>query len=259
MVPGVRLLKQIIIGMIVLILLGGVFFVVSKKVNPPVATPTPDPRAKLAPVEVISTHLFKIAENDYDFLAKVRNPNAKYGSPRVSYELTLFGVAGEEVAKETGTLYILPGQTKYMLLSPLKVEREVKNTNLRITAIEWELLDEIALSGVDFVASGVAYLPGGPLPVTGRVSGTLVNNSTFDINRVDVIVVLFNPSQQPIAANRTEIRTFLAKTSRGFEVAWFSPLENSELGAHVEANTNVYESATFIRTYGSHERFQQLY
>jgi len=95
--------------------------------------------------------------------------------------------------------------------------------------------------------------------VFGKVGGSVTNNSNFDLNRVETMVLLFDQSDSVIAANRTEILTFLAKTSRGFEVTWFAPFVGQVSRVEAEANTNIFENSNFLRQYGGQERFQQFY
>lgn len=233
-------------------------FFAFRAVRPPVATPTPDPRATLAPVAVVTSRFFEIASGDYDFLAKVRNPNPGYGSPQVRYELTLEGTDGQQVIQQRGSFYILPGQVKYVLVSPIKTDAPAVRASMRITGIEWHQFDELALRGVDFVVTGTQFSSTPHGQVTAKVRGLVVNQSDFDISQVDVVVALLSRDGQPTAANRTEIRTFIAKTTRGFEAAWISPVAAPERIV-VEANANLFNNDTFIRTYGTQEKFQQWY
>ena len=85
------------------------------------------------------------------------------------------------------------------------------------------------------------------------------NSSDLDLNRVDVTVVVLDTSQEPIAVSKTNIFTFLARTSRGFEVAWFTPFVGQVNRIDAEADANVFENSNFLRTYGGQEKFKQLY
>jgi hypothetical protein len=51
----------------------------------------------------------------------------------------------------------------------------------------------------------------------------------------------------------------LANTTRGFEVAWFSPFPGKVVRIEAEALTNVFENQNFIQRYQELERFQQYY
>ena len=85
-----------------------------------------------------------------------------------------------------------------------------------------------------------------------------MNSSDFDFDKVEVGVILFGDDNQIVAVNRTNIRTFLSRTERGFSVSWPTELPES-VRQDIEVLTNVFENANFIRNYGTQERFQKYY
>ena len=257
MLSSARLFKQFIIAFLFLAIIGGGAFVISQKLNPPTPTPTPDPRDVLEPVLILETNLFTVGENDYDFLAKVQNPNPTYGSSKVTYELTLLDADNQEIARKVNNFYILPGQTKYVIDTPLRFNTTVDSAVMSITGIQWQELDPLALQGIDFVVVNSEFSKTTRTAVSGIARGLVNNISDFDVARVDVVVVLFDEDGNPIGTNRSEIRTFLAHTLRGFETAWYAPIKGIVSQVYAEANTNIFENDTFIRTYGGQERFQE--
>ena len=64
----------------------------------------------LDPPQVMSTKLLKAGENDYDFVAVIKNPHPQFGASEVVFELVLFNGDDTELSKEEGIFYILPGQ-----------------------------------------------------------------------------------------------------------------------------------------------------
>ena len=253
MIPGLRSLKRFLLLFIALAVVVGVFIVGGKVLREPVPTPTPDPREELEPISVLFTKVFPVRENDYDVLAQVRNPNQSYGSGNVRYALF---ADGSEIF--TDSFYIFPGQTKYVVISPLQTDREITNVSMRILSIDWRELDPLALQGVNFVVTNSSYSSSPQVGVFGRLRGFVANNSDFDVNRVDVAILLMDEEENPVAINRTEIHTFLGHTTRGFEASWFDAFEGSPLRVDIEAHANLFEQSNFIRTYGGQERFQEF-
>lgn len=260
MVVGFRLFKQLIIATTVLVAFGVIVLWGMRTFSTPVATPTPDPIAKLAPVEVLKTYLFSAGERDYDFLAQVRNPNATYGAGVVSYTLDLVfdGTGGKEsVTTIDGSFYILPGQTKYIVLSPIKTALPIQSMKMHIINIAWQELDPLAVSSsVNLTVTAASFIPSTQAPLAGKVGGSARNNSDFDLEAVDVAVILMDSEGNPVGASRTEIRTFLAHTARGFEVAWYAKPTSNVDHVLAEGNANLFRNRTFIRTYGGIEQFQ---
>ncbi len=228
-------------------------------VRPPSPEPTPNPTMNLAPIQVIGQKLFNVENNDYDFWAKVTNPNADYGSPNVEYEISFFNLNGIRISQKSGSFYILPGQTKYVIDLPLKFQEAVSRADLVIKSADWQKLNPLAINGVDLVAENYNYVPVLQPGVFSKVGGSIFNNSDFDLNKVDIAVVLFDESGEPVAVEKTEISTFLARTARGFEVTWFAPFVGNVARVDAEANTDIFENSNFLRQYGGQERFKQMY
>ncbi|MEK7616227.1 MAG: hypothetical protein AAB420_03425 [Patescibacteria group bacterium] len=251
MLPGLRAIKRFLIVFIALgivliaILYGGRLF------QKPVISPTPDPLAGIQPIKILSTDLFRIADRDYDVLFRVQNPNQTYGSGDVQYKLVSEGAEIYE-----GSFYILPGQTKYMVISPVKSERIIEKVEMHIDSVDWRELDTLALEGVSFVVTNTSYGKTSQEGLFARLRGFVANNSDFDVNRADVAIILFDEKDRPLAINRTELYTFLAHTTRGFETSWFHTFPGEVARTYIEVNANLFEQASFIRTYGGQERFQ---
>ena len=254
-----RLTKQILIALIFFLIFGGLGFLLFRTVNPPPPPPTPNPTANLAPISIALTKLLNVQNNDYDFVAKVVNPNTDYGSAEAEYELKFYGAANTIISSKIGNFYILPGQTKYIIDTPLKFSEPISRVELIVKSVDWQKLDPIGVSGVPLIARNVNYQETRQNNLFGRAEGLILNNSDFDLGRVDALVLLFDSGDNLLAVNRTEIRTFLAKTTRGFEVSWFSPFIGRVARVEVEASTNVFENSNFLRQYQQPERFQQFY
>jgi hypothetical protein len=256
---GRRKGKQAFIAVIFFLIVGGLSFLVFRGVRPPSPTPTPNPTINLAPIQVIFTKLFNVENNDYDFLAKVTNPNTDYGSPDVEYEISFFNMSGARISQKIGSFYVLPGQTKYVIDSPLKFQETVSRAEFIIKSVDWQKLGSLAVSGVNLVPGNYSFIPVSQPGIFGKVGGNVFNNSDFDLNRADVSVILFDSENIPLAVGKTEINTFLAKTTRGFEAAWFAPFVGNVARVDVEANANVFENSNFLRQHGGQERFKQMY
>lgn len=263
MAPVTRLIKQIIIAVIVLIILWGIGWGFMRIFVPAPPTPTPDIGTRLQPITFITSQLFSISRDQYDFYARVRNLNADYGSGDVEYQLIGYydQMDGNEstVVLQTGSFYILPGQTKYIVVSPLISNQQLTKVDLHIVSVNWQEVDPLISRGANLVIVNPKYVPQSASGVFSKAGGSVVNNSDFDINRADITVVAYDSSNDPIAVGKTDVRTFLAHTTRGFEVAWYAPFSGTVARVDAEAQFNVFENDALIRTYGGTERFQEMY
>lgn len=252
--------RQIIVALVFFLLVGGIGFGFYRGfIYSPTPTPTPNPTINLVPIQVIFTKLLNIENNDYDFLAKVSNSNTGYGSPAVEYEMSFYDFAGQSISSKTGSFYILPGQTKYIVEPLLKFQSPISRADFKIKSVDWQKLQPLAATAATLLTRNIAHSQVSQLGIFAKVGGRVFNGSDLDINKVDVAIVVLDANQEPIAVNKTNIFTFLARTSRGFEVTWFTPFVGQMNRIDAEANANVFENSNFLRTYGGQERFKQLY
>lgn len=250
-----RLLKQVFIASVfILIIAIPVYFGFFS--GPP--EPLPDSAPVIAEPSVLLERLFKVTDFDYDFLARIRNPNSDFGASEVTYELRLFNASGQALFETTGSTFLLPGQTRYQIISPIKLGEEAVDFDFRITEVDWQGIDGFVLPSL--LLKDVNYSEVKP-PEQGfsKMTGSVFNDSSFDFEKVDVYAVLFDESNAPIAVNRTDIRTFISKTERSFEIKWFSPFEGKVGRFEVNPYTNVLRNENFIKEHGTQERFQEFY
>ncbi len=259
MTDSQRTQRQVLIAVIFFLVVAGIGFLGYWRFAPAKPTPTPNPTANLAPIKIVFTKLFNVENNDYDFLAKVNNPNTDYGSGDVEYILNFYNSSGQLITSKTGSFYILSGQTKYVIDSPLKFQAPIDHFDFKIQSVDWQKLQPLAASGATLLVKNVAYSQVSQPGIFASVGGQVFNSSDIDLNRVDVAVVVLDANQEPIAVNLTNILTFLARTTRGFEVTWFSPFVGQMGRIDAEANANVFENSNFIRQYGGQEKFKQMY
>lgn len=248
-----RLLKQIVIAVIFFIIIGSVvyFSFINDSANP-----TPTPSVFIQPLEIISQNILKVADLDYDFLVEIKNPNLDFGASSVFYEASIFGRGGGLSDVLSGFINLLPGQTRYEIISPIKFNQEISNVVFKITNVDWQKLKEYIPQSL-FLVKNQEYLePGQGFP---RLRATLFNDSNFDFDRVDVYVVLFGENDKILAVNKTDIRTFLARTDRFFEVRWLKSFEGEVRRMEIEAYTDVFKNENFIKQHGTQENFQKFY
>ena len=198
-------------------------------------------------VEVLSSQVFKVADGDYDFVAKVSNPNAFYGASRIEYVIEPFS--------QSGFTYILPGQTKYVVLASVRRTGDVVDPRLIIKNVQWVKLDSPD-GGVSFTVQSKNFITSQD---KSELEAILYNNSNYDFDKVDVSVVLFDGQDNIVGVNRTDIRTFVSKSERGLNVSWPLDFSGIVVRQEVEAHTNLFENSNFIKSYGNQERFQKFY
>jgi len=254
-----RLIKQLVILLVLILIFGGGGYGTYRVFNVPTPTPTVDPRDLLQPISVMSSGIFRIDAGDYDLFVKFRNPNTSYGSPNVRYELVFSDAFGREVIRQTRTTYILPGETKHIAETEVRLDPSITTMQVNPISADWQELSMIALEGVSVPVIDVSFSLRAEDYIYGTVTGKVYNSSNYNLDKVDVAIMLYNDRGEVIAVNDTIIRTFLALSDRGFEVSWFKEFEGDVKRVESESHTNVFENDNFIRAFGGQERFQQFF
>ena len=209
---------------------------------------------KLDPPQAVSTKLIEAGENDYDFVAQIKNPHQQYGASEVEYELTLFNGDDNALDKEEGVFYILPGQTKYLVLTHITTEKNVQKIDFKIKSAIWQKIE--SLEGMNLIVKAQKYtsLSGGGT----AFDANLLNDSDFDFEVVDIDVVMYNSRGDIIAVNKSDIRTFLARTERAFRVVWPFRINGQVDKIEAYPSTNLFKNSNFIKAYDSEiHKFQQ--
>ena len=219
---------------------------------------TPSPTVLISPLLVSSQKLLKVGEGDYDFLAEVKNPNFDFGAAEAFYELNLFDFSNKLAFMKKGSISLLPGQSRFEIISPIRTEAEISLAEFKIISVTWERLKEFIPQNLFSVKNQeYSLLPQGQ--GFSKFSGILFNNSNFDFDRVDVFVVLYGQDASVLAVNKTDARTILSKTERLFEVKWPISFKGEVSRIEISVHTDIFKNINFLREHGTQEKFQNFY
>jgi len=213
-------------------------------------------RPAIIPLQIKDQKLISLGQGDYDFVAQVYNPNTLYGSPKVSYNVVLKSLNGNELLRRPSTFYILPGQTKFVAYLALSGIAEEVRGEMDIVSVDWQEFNELTPSII--IRGEELKPPDASNPNGSSLSGIVVNNSDYGFDRVDVVGVVFDDTQQIVGINTTIINTLVSRSERQFKMIWpFSFVEGVRTA--VEAYTNIFENSNYLRNHGTQEKFQHYY
>src|SRR3989338_1612080 len=206
----------------------------------------------IVPLSIVTQKLIEVRPGDYDFEAQINNPNSSFGTSRAKYTLSFSGATPDR----SGTFYILPGQTRFIIVSGIRSDGALTSASVDITEVGWEKVE--AFENINFPIQRKSYAVVDKNGVFSEFEAVVLNSSDFDFDKVEVGIILSDGDNNIVAANRTDIRTFLSRTERYFKVSW--PVALSETARQdIEILTNVFENSNFIKRYGTQERFQKYY
>ncbi len=186
-------------------------------------------------------------QGKYDVMMKVSNRNNQVGVKNFSYRFVLKDISGNILAERSGNSFVLPVESKYIIETDLESKVAPDNMEVIISSSEWEEFlsyerPEINIYNkrYDLVSSGVGY---------SEAKGLLRNESSFDFDLIKINVVLRDEAGNPIAFNKTEMRTINSGEERDFRLLWPVNFPGSVQGVEMEAEVNVFDSETFIKKY----------
>lgn len=204
-------------------------------------------------LEVIFVESINTTDNYFDLIAKIKNPNKKFGAESFSFEFDLYDAQTNLISSQRGEAYILPQETKYIIKQKVLASLGVSNTEFKITDISWqEFIDyehpELLIKNPDFEQT----------ESISKVSSTVENRSNYDFNKIDIYAVLLDKDSKVVGVGKTEVETVLSKENRYFEIVWFFPINAKIENVDVTAQTNVFLDENFMRRYGGErEKFQE--
>jgi len=272
-----RLSKQLIIALIFLLILSGFGLLVYYFIQPAPSCfdkiqnqgeegidcggpCSPCELVNIKEIEILWAKVLPGQNGFYDVAAQIKNPNQNYGSGQIPYHFELYDSQNNLVAQYSGSTFILPNQTKYLVQIKIKasqVSGQVNKVNLSFGEIEWQKLEDYQLPQL-FIQEKEYHLLESQEPGFSQVRGILINKTNFDFAQVSLDVLLFDSFHQLLALNTTEVRTLLAGQERDFRTTWFKEIEGNVSSIEIEAETNVFDPDNYLpAVQRESERFQE--
>lgn len=212
-------------------------------------------RPQPASLKIEETSLIYGGTNTYDVLAKVTNPNGEDGAESFNYTFLLKDDQGSVLVERSGRSFILPGETKYIIVTQLSSEALPKKIALEISDVNWKYFSggyqerpviNVYSKRYDRITSGPGF---------GEATGLVVNESSFDFVNVRVNVILRDASGKPIGVNYTEMQTLKSAEKRDFRLVWPNGFPGDVASMEAEAEADVYRSDNFVKRYFPNTQF----
>ena len=268
-----RIVKQLVIGLIFLLILAGIGYWIYNTAKPePTCTDGIKNQGEeeidcggpcslcelvhIKEIEVLWAKAIKGQGNFYDLSAKIKNPNQNYGSGQIDYQFELYDSNNQLIAKYSDTTFILPNQTKYLLKIKAESNLMVGEAKLSFSQVEWQKPNDYQSPSLVVQQKEYRLLNEQDLGFA-QVRALLTNKSNFDFDKVDIDILLFDQDHQLLAINTNEIRTLLAGQERDFVTTWFNPIKGQVAFIEVEPETNIFDPDNFLSGTKERERFQE--
>ena len=201
----------------------------------------------IEPLRVLWAKAISNKNSFYDLAAEIRNPNQNYGSGNIDYEFELYDYNDNLISKHSGTTFILPNQSKYLIETKIESDNSIYKVNINFINIEWE--KPFDYHPLEFaVQQKEYYFLNDESLGTSQVKAILINKTNFDFEKIDIDVLLFDSLSNLIAVNDTEIRTLPVNQERDFVVTWFDEIDGQVSFIEIEPETNIFDTDNYIPT-----------
>ena len=199
------------------------------------------------------TELVDTATGKFDAVITVENPNSLFGASTVQYNLKYFDNKGQ-LLEETKWFkgYILPKQEKYLLVQEIEVPGNPTKVEVEIGDVIWKKFTadqenprlEVILT--EFSNSFQQDLSG-----FYRVKGTLVNESSLDLQAIKIMVVLRNNQGKLLATNSQVVSTVHSQEKRDFDIPFPSDYNMRDVTeVEIKPETDIFNSENYIKFFG---------
>lgn len=213
--------------------------------------------AAIEELRILDSKIIEVSDNDYDVLVWMANPNGFFGAQKADYLLELKDSTNNTVVSKKGSFYIMPGQTKYVIIPSVKTESRAETVNFKVEAVTWQKLDSENIPAFQIRRNSLSVPKRQGL--FAEFEGVIYNDSFFDFTKVEANVIIYDSNNEIVGVAGTDMRTFLSKTERYFRVFWPQSLSSEPVRADIEASTNIFEDSNYIKTQGTQAPFQRYY
>lgn len=184
--------------------------------------------------------------DSFDVVVRLQNPNDAFGASSFEYNMFLKDLEGNILAQQTGNSFILPAEKKYIQVLGIKTKDNKMPTivEIEIKNLRWEVLSAIERPALNIYSKQYAPLQIG----TGSVvQAILRNESPYDLNKVNVVVILRNAKGDVIGLSGTEKNTVRSREERDFRLTWPYAINDEVKNVDIEAYSNVFDLQNFIK------------
>ncbi len=208
-------------------------------------------------IQFQETAFIRSSENRYDVIGKIHNPNSEVGATSFTYTASLLDSAGKILVTHSGTGYILPLETKYILDLNLDTPVVPATVSIHLSDVQWVRFSgyqekpavSIYQKRYNEISSGTGF---------SEAFGLLSNESPYDFRSLTVQVILRDSAGKPLALNSTEMNTVRSHENRDFRLVWPSVFPGAVENVEMVVDADVYHSENFIQQYFPGGKFQDI-
>ena len=230
-----RLSKQIVIALIFILIISlpVILFYVFRDKEAVIIQEKPN----LSNLTLTKTKAVKVNQDKYDLIARIKNPNPNHGAKDFSYSFIFIDESGKQVDEFKGKGYILPSETKYLVIPGVKLKTSKTDFKFKINEIEW-------LEFTDSFPSLPIFEKNLNLnqPSEGFASfdGVVLNKGLIRYDEVEIIIILLDELDEILTINFTTLPTISSGEKKNFTLIWSEPFEGKPTKFDIQAYVNPF-------------------
>lgn len=227
---------------------------VCKKECPPIPPPE-----DTKPIDVAWARVINSDVGVYDLAAKVINSNLYWGVAEYKYDFIAQDSNDTVVIEKSGSSYLLPESYDYIIIPSIKTDKIPVKAELNIVkeGQKWQsvssVYNNLSLS-LPFREKRYTAKDENGLP---SVSAILTNATTYDFDKIDIKVVLFDENNDPIAVNVSDRRTMRSGEEQLFRLFWNAAPQKEVFNTDFKATTNIFNSENFMTRFGTGDKIRE--
>ncbi|MAF80996.1 hypothetical protein CL628_03200 [bacterium] len=189
-------------------------------------------------------------DTSVDLVARLRNPNPRAGITEYPVTFTLLDASERELSTTTVITYLLPGSIQYAVAVSVPTTRPVAEVQVDVPEdlAFVNLPNSLTLPSFGTLLQDRERLLRGAQTIEQQV-GLVTNNSTFDFQRVEVIVVALDSTDRAIGVGQTFVGELKVGEQRQFTSQWPAP-QVATRGVLLLATTNIFKEGNIIQAIG---------
>lgn len=218
--------------------------------------PPPD---NTKPIEISWARVFNSDVGTYDLAAKIINSNLYWGVAEFKYNFVARDGNGDVVIERSGTSYLLPESYDYLIIPSVKTDKIPIKAELNIVkeGQKWaEVLPDYNNLSLLLPFGEKIYDDKNENGIPS-VSAILTNATTYDFDKIDIKVVLFDENNEPIAVNISNMRTMRSGEKRLFRLFWNTLPQKVVFNQDFKAMTNIFDSQNFMSRFGTGDQMRE--
>ncbi len=195
------------------------------------------------PISVFWARAVPVRTNTFDAVALVQNQNEALSSGKLEYEFTLFDSFGE-VARKSGSTFILPQERIYVVETNLKTVRAPLSVEFRVKNVDWQFRKgERPNLVVEKREYKVTEENGKKMSL---IESSIANRSPFDFREVEVGFIVLDNAGNVLGVNKVAVDNFLGGSRRFVKSIWPEQLAGEDAILEIEPRINIFDPSVII-------------